>query len=79
MAKKGQSKTALSAAIISSFVGGVFGAVVLSFLGPSIARVALKLSIYDYFGIILFALCTVKGNDVIVYDDRAKKLYRIDF
>ena len=26
-----------------------------------------------------FALCTVKGNDVIVYDDRAKKLYRIDF
>ncbi len=26
-----------------------------------------------------FALWTVKGNDVIVYDDRAKKLYRIDF
>ena len=26
-----------------------------------------------------FALCTVKGNDVIVYDDRANKLYRIDF
>ena len=61
MAKKGQSKTALSAAIISSFVGGVFGAVILSFLGPSIARVALKLSIYDYFGIILFALCTVSS------------------
>lgn len=26
-----------------------------------------------------FALWTSKGNDVIVYDDRAKKLYRIDF
>ena len=26
-----------------------------------------------------YALCTVKGNDVAVYDDRAHKLYRIDF
>ena len=26
-----------------------------------------------------FELCTKTGNDVIVYDDRAKKLYRIDF
>ena len=26
-----------------------------------------------------FALWTAKGNDVIVYDDRADKLYRIDF
>ena len=26
-----------------------------------------------------FALWTATGNDVIVYDDRAKKLYRIDF
>ena len=26
-----------------------------------------------------FALWTSKGNDVILYDDRAKKLYRVDF
>ncbi len=26
-----------------------------------------------------FAMWTSKGNDVIVYDDRAKKIYRIDF
>ncbi len=61
MAQQGKSKTALSAAIISSFVGGIFGAVVLSFVGPYIAQVALKLSSYDYFGIILFALTTVSS------------------
>ncbi len=26
-----------------------------------------------------FCLCTIKGNDVAVYDDRAHKFYRIDF
>ena len=26
-----------------------------------------------------FCLCTIKGNDVAVYDDRARKFYRIDF
>jgi putative tricarboxylic transport membrane protein len=61
MAQQGKSKTALSAAIISSFVGGIFGAIILSFLGPYIAKVALKLSSYDYFGIILFALTTVSS------------------
>ncbi len=61
MAQNGKAKTALSAAIISSFVGGIFGAVVLAFVGPQIAKVALKLSSYDYFGIILFALTTVSA------------------
>ncbi len=61
MAQQGKAKTALSAAIISSFVGGIFGAIVLSFLGPYIAKVALKLSPYDYFGLILFALTTVSS------------------
>ena len=26
-----------------------------------------------------FDVALVKGNDVLVYDDRAKKLYRVDF
>jgi len=68
MAQQGRSRTALSAAMISSFVGGIFGAFVLSFLGPVIARVALKLSSYDYFGIILFSLTTVSslaGDDLV--------------
>ncbi len=61
MSQQGKAKTALSAGIISSFVGGIIGAVVLSFLGPYIAKVALKLSSFDYFGIILFALTTVSS------------------
>ncbi len=61
MAQQGKAKTALSAAIISSFVGGIFGAVVLSFLGPYIAKVALKLTPYDYFGLLLLALTTVSS------------------
>lgn len=61
MAKQGKGKTALSAAIISSFVGGIIGAVVLSFVGPYIAKIALKLSSFDYFAIILFSLCTVSS------------------
>ena len=68
MAQQGRSRTALGAGIISSFVGGIFGAVVLSFLGPYIAKVALKLSPYDYFGIILLALTTVSslaGDNIV--------------
>ena len=68
MAQQGKSRTALGAGIISSFVGGIFGAVVLSFLGPYIAKVALKLSPYDYFGIILLALTTVSslaGDNIV--------------
>ena len=61
MAKQGKGKPALSAAIISSFVGGIIGAVVLSFVGPYIAKIALKLSSFDYFAIILFSLCTVSS------------------
>lgn len=59
MAQKGQAKKALSVAVVFSFIGGIIGAVVLSAVGPTIARFALKFSSYDYFAIILFALTTV--------------------
>lgn len=61
MAKKGEAKKALGTAVLFSFIGGIFGALVLSFVGPYIARVALKFSSYDYFAIILFALTTVSA------------------
>lgn len=61
MAQKGQAKRALGTAVLFSFLGGIIGALVLSFAGPSIARVALKFSSYDYFAIILFALTTVSA------------------
>ena len=61
MAKNGEAKKALGTAVLFSFIGGIFGALVLSFIGPYIARVALKFSSYDYFAIILFALTTVSA------------------
>lgn len=61
MAKNGQAKRALGIAVLFSFIGGIFGALILSFIGPSIARVALKFNSYDYFAIILFALTTVSA------------------
>ncbi|CAK7044711.1 MAG: hypothetical protein BACD_02294 [Bacteroides rodentium] len=61
MAKKGEAKKALGTAVLFSFIGGLIGALVLSFIGPHIARIALKFSSYDYFAIILFALTTVSA------------------
>lgn len=61
MAKKGEANKALGTAVLFAFIGGIFGALVLSFVGPYIARVALKFSSYDYFAIILFALTTVSA------------------
>lgn len=61
MAKKGMAKQALAVAVLFSFLGGIFGALVLSFVGPYIAQVALKFNSYDYFAIILFALTTVSA------------------
>lgn len=61
MAKQGKANKALACAILFSFLGGIFGALVLSFIGPSLAQVALKFSSFDYFAIILFALTTVSA------------------
>ncbi|WP_243008926.1 tripartite tricarboxylate transporter permease [Clostridium sp. AM58-1XD] len=61
MAQKGEAGKALGTAIVFSFVGGIFGALVLIYLGPVIAGVALKFGPYEYFAVILFALTTVSG------------------
>lgn len=61
MARNGEAGKALGTAILFSFVGGTFGALVLTYLGPVIAGVALKFGPYEYFAVILFALTTVSG------------------
>lgn len=61
MAQKGEAGKALGTAIVFSFVGGIFGALVLTYLGPVIAGVALRFGPYEYFAVILFALTTVSG------------------
>ena len=61
LAKQGQARRAMGTGVIFSFVGGTFGGIVLAFLGPMIAQVALKFSPYEYFAVILLSLTTVSA------------------
>ncbi|MEG2074376.1 MAG: tripartite tricarboxylate transporter permease, partial [Angelakisella sp.] len=61
MAKRGEARRALGTGVVFSFIGGIFGALILTFLGPAIAKVALQFSPYEYFAVILFALTTVSS------------------
>ncbi len=59
MAKRGEARRALGTGVVYSFVGGIVSAMALVYLGPAIAKFALKFSPYEYFAVILLALTTV--------------------
>lgn len=61
LAKKGQSYRAMGVAVLFSFMGGIFSAVILSTLAPLIGQVALRFSPYEYTAVILLALTTVSA------------------
>jgi putative tricarboxylic transport membrane protein len=56
MTRKGEAELALGICLVTSIIGGLFGAVVLSFSAPVLAEVALKFSGYEYFWLGLFGL-----------------------
>ncbi|KLK94556.1 C4-dicarboxylate ABC transporter permease [Microvirga vignae] len=49
MTKKGLGAQALGSSLVSSVIGGLFGAIVLMVAAPSLARVALNFSSFEYF------------------------------
>jgi len=49
MTKKGLAAQALGSSLVSSVIGGLFGAIVLMVAAPSLARVALNFSSFEYF------------------------------
>lgn len=59
MAKKGEAYKALKYAILYSFIGTVFGFIVLLLLAKPISMVALKFTPMDYFLLAFFGLSTV--------------------
>ncbi len=61
LATKGQSYRAMGVAVLFSFIGGIFSAVILSTLAPLIGQVALRFSPYEYTAVILLALTTVSA------------------
>ncbi|MBW2204417.1 MAG: tripartite tricarboxylate transporter permease, partial [Deltaproteobacteria bacterium] len=59
MARKGEAHRALTAAVVASFIGGVFSVIVLTFCAPLIAKVALKFSYTEYFSVAIFGIIMV--------------------
>ena len=48
MTLKGQAELALGAGLVFSAIGGLFGTLVLIFMAPSLADIALKFSSFEY-------------------------------
>lgn len=56
MTKQGRGGQALWIAAVGSFIAGTIGTLIISFVGPGLARYALKFGPPEYFGLILFSL-----------------------
>lgn len=56
LAQKGQAGKALGTACISSFIGGFFSVIVLIFLAPVLANIAIKFGPAEYFALAIFGL-----------------------
>mgnify|MGYP000860142417 CR=1 FL=1 len=68
MARKGQAGLALDISVISSFIGGLISFVILIFISPLVARVALKFGSFEYAAIGIFSLSLISslvGKSVI--------------
>ena len=61
LARKGHASEALGAANIGSFSGGIISCIILIFLAPKLASVALSFGPPEYFAIGLFGLSIVAG------------------
>ncbi len=59
MARKGQAAKALGIATLSSVIGGILSALVLTFFSPPFAQVALSFSSPEFFAIVFFGLTSV--------------------
>lgn len=58
LTKKGQAHVAMGICLLTSAIGGLFGAVVLATLAPPLASIALRFSSYEYFWLCLLGLTT---------------------
>lgn len=68
LAQRGEAGRALSISVVSSFIGGFTGALIMTFLSPQISRVALQFSAAEYFALATFGLSiiiSVSGNSIL--------------
>ncbi|HHX74320.1 MAG TPA: tripartite tricarboxylate transporter permease, partial [Firmicutes bacterium] len=65
---RGEADNALGTALVSSFIGGLIGMVIMLLIGPILGRFALRFGSQEYFLITLWGLTLVsvlsKGNPV---------------
>ena len=59
MTKKGQAGKALSVAMFSSFCGGIIGALIMTFLSPLVAKVAMKFTSAEMLMLAFFGLSVI--------------------
>ncbi len=59
MAKNGEAGKALSVAMFASFCGGVIGALIMTFLSPLVARVAMKFTSAEMLMLAVFGLSVI--------------------
>jgi len=59
MTKQGRAGQALWIAAVGSFIAGTFGSLVLSFVGPQVARYALKFGPPEYTTLLFFSLTAI--------------------
>ena len=61
MAKQGRAGVALGVAAIGSFVGGIVAMMCLTFIGPGLAKLALRFGPPEFFSIMTFGLLLIVG------------------
>ena len=67
LANKGQAAKALGVGIFFSFLGTIFGVIMLIFISPLLASVAIKFGAYEYCALSIFSLSlviTLTGKDM---------------
>lgn len=68
MGQKGQAGRALTISLFSSFAGGIIGALIMTFLSPTISRMALKFGPAEFFALAVFGLSvivSISGKDLV--------------
>lgn len=59
LARKGEAGRALGTGILSSFVGGLFSILMLMFISPQLAKIALKFGPFEYAAVGIFSLTLI--------------------
>jgi putative tricarboxylic transport membrane protein len=59
MTKRGRAGEALWIAAVGSFIAGTFGCIMISIIGPGLAKYALRFGPPEYFGLIFFSMTTL--------------------